>query len=751
MTSEKQYQTRPAVSRNRSMSAEQSRRLLAIVILLVVGTVASGQSRNLAPDPSFEDASTGAPWSGGFALDASVACTGQRSARLTFSADKSPSVAIGDLHVIEPNRHYRVRAMTRTDLSGQGLRLRVHLKDAAGNFTLTRVAETGAKHGWEPLELKFTSGQHDKRIWFCVEGNGHPSGTAWVDDILLVERAIGRGPLKENRLALLTDEPAGPVVLSLDDMNPDRLRVLGLGAAPEELAELETFKVVVLFTSGTDTATEQVRKLRPQLRAWTASGKVVFLDLGDWAVLHGMKCETSTLPDEQREPKLSAQQLAQLTEAIGKVYGKKVVERADFTETWMQNAFAAYTQELREPVLRLRIVADDKATQGFPQGTLVPWCGSIQGQWQHRWVPKGNLPAGVSVLAETETGCGASVIKETIGQGAIYAADLASLDEPYWNWATRTSTYKYVLLGNLVNDSIRFGRHWSRRPTYGEFVEEMRRLGAKYPRLGFRLLGHEKTGADRCYRIYGFAFGNLAKPAYVYTAALHAEDEWTTSLAAWSLAEWFGRNLDDPRVQRKLAEHSVVIVPMAWPTANLGSLGTAPGPDPIPAASELPERLPPVFYAYQMHLAGGPLSIVLTTIPGVNQDWSELIGQGAALHYRDRYAYWSATEGPQQPLTGRVVYPMPPSWYGYFRHPAMYQNVFTCEQVQQAQNFALSEATRHGYWPDSLSGHYLLRSVFWDWFPHDLAFTTDIQVQLAVEAFLAEPPSPMPPVVFPPR
>lgn len=75
--------------------------------------------------------------------------------------------------------------------------------------------------------------------------------------------------------------------------------------------------------------------------------------------------------------------------------------------------------------------------------------------------------------------------------------------------------------------------------------------------------------------------------------------------------------------------------------------------------------------------------------------------------------------------------------------------VFTCEQVQQAKNFALSEATRHGYWPDSLSGHYRLRSVFWDWFPHDLAFTTDIQVQLAVEAFLAEPPAPMPAVVFP--
>jgi hypothetical protein len=55
----------------------------------------------------------------------------------------NPSVAIGDLHVIEPKRHYRLRAMTRTDLSGQGLRLRVHLKDAEGRFMLTRVAETG--------------------------------------------------------------------------------------------------------------------------------------------------------------------------------------------------------------------------------------------------------------------------------------------------------------------------------------------------------------------------------------------------------------------------------------------------------------------------------------------------------------------------------------------------------------------------------------------------------------------------------
>jgi hypothetical protein len=548
---------------------------------------------------------------------------------------------------------------------------------------------------------------------------------------------------------LLTDEPATPLVLSLDAMNPDRLRVLGLDASPEELAELEKFKAVVLFTSGTETAAEQVRRLQPRLRAWAASGKVVFLDLRDWAALHGMKCQSGTLPDEHREPKLSGQQLAQLTEAIRKVYGKKIVEPTDFTETWMRDAFDAYAKELHEPVLRLRIVAADKATQGFPQGSLVPWCGSAQGLWRHRFVPKQALPAGVNVLAETEAGDGASVVRETIGQGAIYAADLASLGEPHWKWATRASTYKYALLGNLVNDSIRFGRHWTSRPTYEQFVEEMRRLGGKYPRLGFRLLGYEKTGPDRCYRIYGFAFGNLTKPAYVYTAALHAEDEWTTSLAAWSLAEWFGKNLDDPRVQRKLAEHSVVIVPMAWPTANLGSLGTPPGPAPIPAAAELPERHPPVFYAYQMHLAGGPLSVVLTTIPGINQEWSDQIGRNAAPRYRDRYVYWSATEGPQQPLSGRVVFPMPPSWYGYFRHPAMYQNVFTCQQVQQAKNFALSEATRHGYWPDSLSGHYLLRSVFWDWFPHDLAFTSDIQVQLAVEAFLAEPPAPMPAVVFP--
>lgn len=720
-----------------------------IAVLVIADAVASGQTHNLAPDPSFEDASAGTSWSGGFTRDGSVACTGRHSARLEFSADKAPSVAIGDLHVIEPKRHYRLRAMTRTDLSGQGLRLRVHLKNGEGHFTLTRVAETGTKHGWEAMELKFTSGPHDKRIWFCIEGNGRPSGTAWVDDVLLEERTIGRGPLKENRLALLTDDPAGPLVLSLDAMNPDRLRVLGLDASPEELAELEKFKAVVMFTFGNETAAEQVRRLRPRLGAWAASGKIVFLDLGDWAALHSMKCQSRTLPDEQREPRLSAQQLAQLTEAIGKVYGKKIVEPDDFTEPWMRDAFKAYATELREPVLRLRIVAEDKATQGFPVGTLVPWCGSAQGLWRHRYVPKQTLPAGVTVLAETEAGDGALVVRETVDQGAIYAADLASLDEPHWNWATRASTYKYVLLGNLVNDSIRFGRHWTSRPTYEQFVQEMQRLGEKYPRLGFRLVGYEKTGPDRCYRIYGFAFGNLAKPAYVYTAALHAEDEWKTSLAAWSLAEWFGKNFDDPRVQRKLADHSVIIVPMAWPTANLGSLGTPRGPDPIPAAADLPERHPPVFYAYQMHLAGGPLSVVLTTIPGINQEWCERIGKNAALQYRDRYAYWSSTEGPQQPLSGRVVYPMPPSWFGYFRHPAMYQNVFTCEQVQQAKNFALSEATRHGYWPDSLSGHYLLRSVFWDWFPHDLAFTTDIQVQLAVEAFLAEPPAPMPAVAFP--
>jgi len=50
----------------------------AIAILLIADAVASGQTRNLAPDPSFEDASAGTPWSGGFTLDGNVACTGRQ-------------------------------------------------------------------------------------------------------------------------------------------------------------------------------------------------------------------------------------------------------------------------------------------------------------------------------------------------------------------------------------------------------------------------------------------------------------------------------------------------------------------------------------------------------------------------------------------------------------------------------------------------------------------------------------------------
>ncbi len=76
--------------------------VLALAVALIPGTAAPREPRNLAPNPSLEDNAQGIPWTGGFVLDAGVACTGSHSAKLDFSADRSPSLAIGDLTIIEP-------------------------------------------------------------------------------------------------------------------------------------------------------------------------------------------------------------------------------------------------------------------------------------------------------------------------------------------------------------------------------------------------------------------------------------------------------------------------------------------------------------------------------------------------------------------------------------------------------------------------------------------------------------------------
>lgn len=710
---------------------------------VIPSAVASG---SLIPNFSFEQDDL-KPWTGNGVLDETTSSSGTRSLKLSVDdPQKQASMSIGDLKVIQPDTSYRLRLSAKQALKGGALRLRFYVKNSEGHASVMRVMDLKENHDWRPWEAEFSSGPDDHTIWLCVETLGAERGEAWVDDVVLEKTTLAAGPLKENRVFLLTDHPTSSFASSLKTLNPRALRIFRLGDAPSALAEMAAFKGAVVATSRESALSPAERDA---LLNYAKAGHVVFMDLQDWARLRGLPVRLKEIPNRKLAPEIPQDKMNQLSAAIQKVYGKKVIEPSDLPEEWMRQAFVGFAAEQAAPVLKIRVVAEDKATTGFPVGSLVPWAGSNNGHWQQRGVAKAALPPQTTVLAETEEGDAAVLVKQQEGQGVLYAADMASLNEPFWNWATRCSSYKYIFLGNLLNDSIRYGRHWNKRPRYAEFMQELRSLARKYPALKFTLLGYEATGKDACYPIYGFVLGDWSKPTYLYTAMLHAEDEWTTMFGAYSLAEWFGQHANDPEVQKRLRDYSVTIIPIAWPSLYHASLGTPPGTEPIPDDSALPPSKPPIFYAYQMHLGGGGLWIGLSLIPGVNDEWNKRIGERAAADYRDRYLYWTAEEGPKQAASTPPTANMPESWYGYFNNPSMYQNVFPVAEVKKAKNFALSETTRHGYWPDSFAANYFTRAAFWEWFPHDYALCSDLMASFAIAAFLTDPPNPMPAVNLP--
>ena len=326
---------------------------------------------SLVPDFSFEQGAKNGNWGGNFAVDDKVAFSGRRCVRLDASHPaRSPVVAAGDVP-IEPNRNYRLRAMVKGTLVADALRLRVHLKDAGRNFTLTRVRdERSVGEDWHPVEIKFPSGEADRWLWFCVEVIGPESGLAWVDDVVVREVESFAGPLKEPRVLLVTDNPASAVSHSLRAMNAGAVRLQSPGSDMLPLEEVRKFGCMVVALTDQSLA----RTLdRSWIRGYAESGGTVYMDLSVWAAMRGLQAGIVEMPDPANAPDLSNEQAAKLAEKVAGIYGRKQVEAEDFPDEWMQKAFVGLEAEMAEAVPRIRVVANDRATAGFPPGSLVPW------------------------------------------------------------------------------------------------------------------------------------------------------------------------------------------------------------------------------------------------------------------------------------------------------------------------------------------------------------------------------------------
>ena len=174
----------------------------------------------------------------------------------------------------------------------------------------------------------------------------------------------------------------------------------------------------------------------------------------------------------------------------------------------------------------LRIVAEHPVTRGFSSGNTIPWHAGDSEAPRRRSIA-GDVPG--EVLAEAPDGT-ALVVFEQIGEGSLLATDLAGLIEPAWNHPG--SFNKYIFAGNLLGDSVRYGRHFERKVDYAEFVEMMRELADRHEAAQLR---DEGPGPEE-YRMYTLSLGDEDRPAMFVYAAAHGS-EWEPAYGLLALAE----------------------------------------------------------------------------------------------------------------------------------------------------------------------------------------------------------------------
>lgn len=200
--------------------------------------------------------------------------------------------------------------------------------------------------------------------------------------------------------------------------------------------------------------------------------------------------------------------------------------------------------EVGEPIPRMRVLKEDPALRGFPVGSLVPWCAHRKGVYVQRTI---DAPGALAVSERN----GKAVI---LRQGSLYAMDLG-LEEPREIWDSRGALHKWVPASNLAGRGVLAGRYWTSKPTYKEFLKELRGFAGRHPEWAVRVIG--RRGDDD---ILSFTMGDPAKELYVFVGMFHASDEWAPAIGALSLMELFSR------VKPSLERRSIKVIPIMKPS-----------------------------------------------------------------------------------------------------------------------------------------------------------------------------------------
>lgn len=193
------------------------------------------------------------------------------------------------------------------------------------------------------------------------------------------------------------------------------------------------------------------------------------------------------------------------------------------------------------PAMRIDVECD--ITKGFAVGDEVWWFGNVssapdslyRNQMYQRQITGLRESDEVRILATSNLNHGAVMIEEKVGEGRIVALDLLSPGRPFFN--SHGSTNKYLFLGNMVNQAVRYGKQYPKRLSYDAFVAAMHELAAKHSALTVQAEGPCSDGRQ----MYTFNVGDPANPTMYFGGSLHGW-EWENAYGLLRLAELLAEN-----------------------------------------------------------------------------------------------------------------------------------------------------------------------------------------------------------------
>jgi PKD repeat protein len=232
---------------------------------------------NLVPNGSFESGtSTPTSWSytnnsiGTWSIDATTSSAGSRSMKLnipgTTARTGSPNITSSNISV-NPNTPYTFTYNVRTSGLSYPFTIFLYEVDSVGNSIRRALSSQTGTNGWlsNPLTVTFVSGANASYV-YCVGFVYNGYGTAWLDDVQLVDVFGGNQPINFTGSVTST----GGVLTQTASHNN-----LNLSATFTSVGSAIRVDATLTDTTGTDRALELAYQLPLDVPGWTWDNDII--------------------------------------------------------------------------------------------------------------------------------------------------------------------------------------------------------------------------------------------------------------------------------------------------------------------------------------------------------------------------------------------------------------------------------------------------------------------------------------------